>query len=159
MEWTQWAFIAAVIAAVAGIGAVVWLNPDKYITKIYTNPLVLYGIGTGVMVVYAWFAGDHTFLEKAAFAGGTFLAVKYLGVAADFAGMFEPKPSAFITRLDVNMVVMVSYAFIILAGLLNFIGVKEFADAAVEAITGAIVAGVLVVGEIYMNKERANGDG
>ena len=68
--------------------------------------------------------------------------------------MFKPKPAAMVTRLDLNMVVMLLYSLAILVGLLTFVGVKEFAEASVEALVGAVVAGLLTVGEIYMSKDR-----
>ena len=158
MIWTEWLFIAIVLALTALVAWLVSKNPERYITKIYTNPLAVYGVGTTAIIAFAWFAGEHTFLEKAAFAGGSFLAIKFLGVAADFATMFKPKPAVMVTRLDINMIVMVVYSLAILAGLLNFVGVKEFADAAVESLVGAFVAALLIVGEIYQNKERGQRD-
>ena len=104
--------------------------------------------------MFAWFAGEHTALEKAAFGLGSLLSVRYLALGAGFAEMFDPKPGVMVTRLDVNMLVSVFAALAILAGMLNFIGVAEFADAAVEAVAGAIGAGFLTVIDVYRNKDR-----
>ena len=157
MIWTQWLFIAIVLAIVVLVGIVVYRNPERFISKIYTNPLVVILIGALAVIVFAWFAGEHTALEKAAFGLGSLLAVRYLALAAGFAEMFSPKPGAVVTRLDVNMLVSVLAALAILAGMLNFIGVAEFADAAIESIAGAIGAGFLTVIDVYRNKDR-NGE-
>lgn len=157
MIWTQWVFIGLALAIVGLVGFVVCRNPQRFITKIYTNPLVVYFMLAAAVIVFAWFAGNHTFLEKAAFGLGSLLAIKYLGIAANFAEMFNPKRGEMVTRLDLNMVLMVLYSLAILAGLMSFIGIAQFADAAVESLAGAFGAAGLIVGEIYMNKERRSG--
>ena len=157
MIWTQWLFIVLVLAFAVLVGLVVYRNPDRFISKIYTNPIVVILIGALAVIVFAWFAGEHTALEKAAFGLGSLLAVRYLALAAGFAEMFDPKPGVMVTRLDLNMLIAVFAALAILAGMLNFIGVTQFADAAVEAIAGAIGAGFLTVIDVYRNKDRNGG--
>ena len=154
MEWTQWLFIGIVKLLVIAFAVAIWRNPQRFVTKIYTNPLVVFGLGAIAMITFGWFAGEHTALEKAAFGGGSLLSIRYFTIAAGFADMFKPKPSVMVTRLDINMVIMVLYSLAILVGLLSFVGVQQFADAAVEALVGAVVAGLLTVGEIYMTKDR-----
>ena len=154
MIWTQWLFIAVVLVAGAALAGLVYKNPGRYIGKVYTNPLILIMLGAGAVIVFAWFAGQHTALEKAAFGLGSFLAVRYFAIAMDFAEMFNPKPGVVVTRLDVNMIVTFLSAFAILAGLLNFVGVQKFADSAVEALVAAVGAGMLSVIEVYKNKDR-----
>ena len=154
MIWTEWLFIGVALAVVGLIGIVVYRNPQRYISKIYTNPIVVILIGAVMVITFAWFAGEHTALEKAAFGLGSLLAVRYLALAAGFAEMFSPKTGAVVTRLDVNMLVSVLAAIAILVGMLNFIGVTEFADAAIESIAGAVGAGFLTVIDVYRNKDR-----
>ena len=154
MIWTQWLFIGLVLAVAGLVGFVVYRFQEPATTGIYTNPIVVILIGALAVIVFAWFAGEHTALEKAAFGLGSLLAVRYLALAAGFAEMFNPKSGAVVTRLDVNMLVSVLAALAILAGMLNFIGVSEFADAAIESIAGAIGAGFLTVIDVYRNKDR-----
>ena len=156
MIWTQWTFIAIVVVLVALAALVVARNPERYITKIYTNPLAAILLGTVAVIVFAWFAGQHTALEKAAFGLGTLLATRLFIVAMTFAELFSPMPNVRITRLDVNMIGTVLCIFAILAGMLTFIGVQQFADAAVESIAGAVGAGLLSVIGVYMEKDRSH---
>ena len=64
MEWTQWLFIAIVALLVIAFAVAVWRDPSQFITRIYTNPLVVFGLGAISMIVFAWFAGEHTALGE-----------------------------------------------------------------------------------------------
>ena len=157
-----WALVSIVALGSLFIGYRMLQEPERFFTKIRTNPLMFYLAAMLLSLGLSWFTSTHTIpdghvnpiLEKAAFIFATGVVIRYLGACADFADMFTPNPDNIrATRLDINVAFLLMMTGFVTIGLFGWVGVENFADHAIESVVTAIMVGLFAAADIYRKKD------
>ena len=129
-----------------------------FVTKIYTNPLVLMVMAAIASILFSSLVGAfpvHEGLQKAAFIFGTGLAGGYFSVAVVFSAKSNTmvESNSNFTKFDLNVFVSILSALLILTGLVIFVGVTAFTDSVAEGVASSTAGGILGVIMAFAKKD------